>query len=291
MPKKNAAKPPTFEPQSPVDALSGHVGEVTGTSVFSPTSNKALAPEAAPPTGLLGLDRRLTDAVRQFTLRTPVFRYVVTAISLSADELVNFPLPLLLGLVWIFVFGPADPTADLAGRKLIRLFSDFGAVCFMEQMLKFVFRRPRPFQPKTKPMYAMPAEWYSFPSGHSMRAVYIAFHLSTPEISPLPHLGVATPPFAWLLAWALSVLVARVALGKHFVGDVLTGGVLGAVVATQSPIPTGDPSVWWRLLWSCIFSAEILSCALLPSMRKLIPAWWGMGLINVGHWATLSLSA
>lgn len=85
--------------------------------------------------------------------------------------------------------------------------------------IKFVVRRQRPA-----------GEWgaiyratdpHSFPSGHATRAVLLAV------------LGLGLGP-SWfgllLLAWAPLVILARVAMGVHYLSDVLAGGVLGVVM-------------------------------------------------------------
>ena len=86
--------------------------------------------------------------------------------------------------------------------------------------IKFVVRRKRP-----------EGEWggiyrntdpHSFPSGHAARALLIAIIAS------------AFVP-AWLVillwVWAPLVLLARVAMGVHYVSDVIAGAALGMIVA------------------------------------------------------------
>ena len=86
--------------------------------------------------------------------------------------------------------------------------------------IKFLVRRQRP-----------EGEWggiyrntdpHSFPSGHAARAFFIAA------------LAIGLGP-AWLAAllcvWAPLVSLARVAMGVHYVSDVLAGAVLGVVAA------------------------------------------------------------
>ena len=63
---------------------------------------------------------------------------------------------------------------------------------------------------------------HSFPSGHAARAFLIAV-LAT-GLGPLWLAGLV-----WI--WAPLVSLARVAMGVHYVSDVLAGGVLGILVA------------------------------------------------------------
>lgn len=86
--------------------------------------------------------------------------------------------------------------------------------------IKFLVRRERPA-----------GEWggiyrntdpHSFPSGHAARAFLIAAIAS-----------VLAPPWlaAVLWVWAPLVSLARVAMGVHYVSDVVAGAVLGVIVA------------------------------------------------------------
>lgn len=92
---------------------------------------------------------------------------------------------------------------------------------------KFTIRRQRP-----------PGEWgeiyrsvdpHSFPSGHASRAVMLAV-LST----------IIFPPWIaiLLLIWALLVALARVAMGVHYLSDVIAGGLLGAALGAILGIAT-----------------------------------------------------
>jgi membrane-associated phospholipid phosphatase len=86
--------------------------------------------------------------------------------------------------------------------------------------IKFIVRRRRP-----------EGEWggiyrntdpHSFPSGHAARAFLIAVIGSA--LGP-PWLGIVL----WI--WAPLVALARVAMGVHYLSDVVAGAILGIVVA------------------------------------------------------------
>ena len=86
-------------------------------------------------------------------------------------------------------------------------------------IVKFTVRRKRPegewgkFYRRTDP--------HSFPSGHAVRAVMLAVVML--GIGPL-WLGVL------LLVWSPLVGLARVAMGVHYLSDVLAGMLLGGVI-------------------------------------------------------------
>lgn len=82
--------------------------------------------------------------------------------------------------------------------------------------LKFTIRRRRP-EGNWGAIYRR-TDPHSFPSGHAARAVLIAVLVAgwgPQSIAPA------------ILLWAPMVLVARVAMGVHFLSDVLAGAVLG----------------------------------------------------------------
>jgi undecaprenyl-diphosphatase len=87
--------------------------------------------------------------------------------------------------------------------------------------LKLLFRRRRP-EGRWGGIYRN-TDPHSFPSGHAARAVLMAVLIT------------AWGP-GWLapiaLIWAPLVALARVAMGVHYLSDVVVGGLLGLAVAT-----------------------------------------------------------
>lgn len=86
--------------------------------------------------------------------------------------------------------------------------------------LKFTIRRKRPagdwgaIYRNTDP--------HSFPSGHAARAFLIAF------LGGLLGPGWLVP---WLVVWAPLVALARVAMGVHYLSDVVAGAIIGMLAA------------------------------------------------------------
>jgi undecaprenyl-diphosphatase len=85
--------------------------------------------------------------------------------------------------------------------------------------LKFTIRRRRP-EGEWGAIYRS-TDPHSFPSGHAARAFLIAT------------IGLGFGPF-WLgfllLIWALLVSISRVAMGVHYLSDVVAGSILGIIV-------------------------------------------------------------
>jgi undecaprenyl-diphosphatase len=117
-----------------------------------------------------------------------------------------------LGLVWVVGNSFWKERALLYGASLL-------ITAGLVLGIKFSIRRQRPegdwgaVYRKTDP--------HSFPSGHAVRAVLLAV------------LALGTGP-VWLgvllAIWAPLVILARVAMGVHYLSDVLAGALFGALV-------------------------------------------------------------
>lgn len=68
----------------------------------------------------------------------------------------------------------------------------------------------------------LPPDEFSFPSGHTMTA----FAVTVPVALHFPEAG------AVLYGCAFSIAMSRVALGMHFLSDVVAGGTLGWILGT-----------------------------------------------------------
>ncbi|MEV0198780.1 phosphatase PAP2 family protein [Nonomuraea sp. NPDC050691] len=95
--------------------------------------------------------------------------------------------------------------------------------------LKIVVARARPHLPD--PVALAPGD--SFPSGH---AVNVTLGAGVIVLLLLPHLTRWGKVVAWAVAWflVLSVGYTRIALGVHWVSDVVAGIVLGAAVVAAT---------------------------------------------------------
>jgi undecaprenyl-diphosphatase len=91
-------------------------------------------------------------------------------------------------------------------------------------LLKRRFRRARPSDGVTNPLFHLACDRSSFPSGHATNA----FALGTMLALAFPPLG----PTAGLLA--ASIALSRVVLGRHFLSDVLVGALLGSLIGAVS---------------------------------------------------------
>ncbi|OQV15327.1 hypothetical protein BV898_10553 [Hypsibius exemplaris] len=89
--------------------------------------------------------------------------------------------------------------------------------------VKAIVRRSRPDY-ATQVKHTFSADRFSFPSGHSSRAVMMAV-LFCARWTVDYNLQLA------FMGWAAAVCVSRAILGRHYVSDVVAGAVLGAFLA------------------------------------------------------------
>jgi undecaprenyl-diphosphatase len=157
---------------------------------------------------LLELDSRLSQQM-QLASKPGKLRTLAALFAHSGD---SWFWLLGLGIVWLVTEGMWH---DLAGVMIIALL----VTAVLVLAIKFTVRRQRPegewgaIYRKTDP--------HSFPSGHAARA------------SLLTVLALTMGP-AWfgllLLLWLPLVALARVAMGVHYLSDVLAGALIGAGV-------------------------------------------------------------
>ena len=86
--------------------------------------------------------------------------------------------------------------------------------------IKFLVRRKRP-EGEWGSIYRN-TDPHSFPSGHAARAFLIA-------VVAIPLAPAWLASLLWI--WAPLVAIARVAMGVHYISDIVAGAILGVVVA------------------------------------------------------------
>ncbi len=157
---------------------------------------------------LSSIDERLSIRLR-VAERPGVLRSLAIVLAHSGD---SWFWLLGLGLVWWL--GP-DFWRERARALLVGILLTAALV----MVIKFTVRRRRP-EGEWGKIYRN-TDPHSFPSGHAARAVMLAV------------LAIGLGP-AWLAvllcAWAPLVVLARVAMGLHYLSDVLAGALFGLVM-------------------------------------------------------------
>jgi len=157
---------------------------------------------------LLELDIHLTNRLRIAEQPGPL-RSLASILAHSGDSWFW-----LLGLLLIWVFGPG-PWKVIAQSLVFALLLTAALV----MAIKFSIRRRRP-EGNWGSIYRN-TDPHSFPSGHAVRVVLLAII----SVAFLPIWGTIL-----LAIWAPLVSLARVAMGVHYLSDVLAGMVLGAAL-------------------------------------------------------------
>lgn len=106
----------------------------------------------------------------------------------------------------------------------------FIAVNVLSLTMKLLVAEPRPPGDPIYPVTLGSLDTYSFPSGHTARASFLAHLLASERRSLAPY----------LYAYAVAIGVTRLVLSVHWFSDVLCGFVLGILIAelvrTPSPL-------------------------------------------------------
>jgi undecaprenyl-diphosphatase len=156
---------------------------------------------------LLALDARLSTRMRVAERPGPL-RTFAAILAHSGDSWFW-----AAGLVLLWWLG------DLFWRQwALTLLLSIGALAVIVLAIKFTIRRRRP-EGEWGAIYRS-SDPHSFPSGHAARALLIA----------VLALGMGPVWLAVLLClWAPVVSLARVAMGVHYLSDVIAGALLGAI--------------------------------------------------------------
>lgn len=157
---------------------------------------------------VLAWDRRLTARLR-IAERPGLLRRLAALFAHSGDSWFWGA-----GLALLWAFGPG-PWRWRAGVLLVSIL----VTAVLVLLIKFTVRRRRP-EGEWGSVYRN-TDPHSFPSGHAVRAVMLA----------VAAWGIAPWPFALALTlWAPLVVLARVAMGVHYLSDVVAGAGLGAAI-------------------------------------------------------------
>jgi undecaprenyl-diphosphatase len=158
---------------------------------------------------LLAVDNRWTDALRLHSAQTGL-RAVAAVLAHSGDSW-------FWGAGLVLVIWRGTPGQRTWALHLLLAIAGLAAVVLA---IKFTFRRRRP-EGEWGSIYRM-TDPHSFPSGHAARAFLIAALVSAWGPSWLAPI---------VLVWAPLVALARVAMGLHYLSDIVGGAVLGLAAA------------------------------------------------------------
>jgi undecaprenyl-diphosphatase len=165
----------------------------------------------APP-GRDGFDRRLYRVLNDLPHTKVSDRYVSTLSDLGEG------IGWVAGGIALAILG--GPKGRRAGAATA--LASVGATYVVQQHVKPIFRRVRPFVNREARVVGVRPDDHSFPSGHTASsfaaATALAFYY--PKAAPLAY------------AVATAVGMSRVHLGVHFPSDAAVGGVIGIGIGT-----------------------------------------------------------
>ncbi len=128
-------------------------------------------------------------------------------------------------LIW-FVLGFAYATAWYregvdSGPEQIGFLTRMIVVAWLLTLgIEYLVRRPRPFERGQKPIIDMLLKTPSFPSGHATISFAIASAMSFIDATLFP----------WYRLLAIVISLSRVAVGVHYLTDVLAGAFVGSLL-------------------------------------------------------------
>ena len=165
-------------------------------------------------------DALILSQVFQRVRHRKIMMQLVSGLSRSGDGLLYIVIPI---------------TAWLMGAANAPLFCVALTVAFaMERSLYYLLKnslkrkRPAEVVPNFNALI-VPADRFSFPSGHTSAAFCFATTTS------LCFWGLD----AFLYGWAAAIGISRVLLGAHFPGDIAAGAVMGIAIAKLSAACVG----------------------------------------------------
>jgi undecaprenyl-diphosphatase len=157
---------------------------------------------------LLELDARLSDRLR--VAEKPGFLRNLAAFFAHSGDSWFWAAAIII--LWFF------SNSAWKQWEVVEFFGMLG-LAGVVQAIKLLVRRERP-QGKWGGIYRS-TDPHSFPSGHAARAFLIAV------------VGTAlAPPWLAIVLWVWAPLVslARVAMGVHYLSDIVAGGILGSII-------------------------------------------------------------
>jgi undecaprenyl-diphosphatase len=165
----------------------------------------------APP-ARAGIDRRLFSLINGLPHSTTSDRYVSVLSDLGEG------LGWVAGGIALAMLG--GPKGRRAGMAMA--LASLAATYVVQQRVKPLFRRVRPFVNREARVVGIRPPDHSFPSGHTASSFAAATALAFfyPKVAPVAY------------TLATGVAVSRVHLGVHFPSDAAVGGVIGIGIGT-----------------------------------------------------------
>lgn len=158
------------------------------------------------------LDQRLSRQIFKTTKKSWVLRHLAV---FCADDLIW----LLVGMMLVSVLSArADSTA-----MLLIFIGTLGISWLVTAGVSRFVNKPRPYESqKYQPIIRPFIETSTFPSSHATFAFALTTFACVMDFSSL---------FTWFLIVAFAIALGRVAVGVHYLSDVICGALIGTVIS------------------------------------------------------------
>jgi membrane-associated phospholipid phosphatase len=157
------------------------------------------------------IDSQLSAAIAKATGRS---RLATLIAAIGASHMIWFALGAAYATTWY------APGADPGAGRTYQLIVFLATAWVLTLILEFLFRRRRPFELGPKPLIEMLLKTPSFPSGHATISFALASAMYFADAALFP----------WYLAAAIYISFSRVAVGVHYLSDVIAGAIVGTLV-------------------------------------------------------------
>jgi undecaprenyl-diphosphatase len=156
-------------------------------------------------------DKKISEAFVRTTGRS---RLLIVLSSIGASHIIWLVLGMAYATSWYHAGADTGPE-HVRALTIFLVFAWLFTLVF-----EYVFRRRRPFEHGPKPLIDMLLKTPSFPSGHATISFTIASAMYFIDATLFP----------WYMAAAVFVSFSRVAVGVHYLSDVVAGAVVGTLV-------------------------------------------------------------
>ncbi|KAA8493791.1 Phospholipid phosphatase 6 [Porphyridium purpureum] len=185
---------------------------------------------------IVTLDEQFSESFYQWYAQTGLSTAPLIALEFSGHG-----VPWLVFSLGTFLF--KEDLSDAQRSTVAHLFVGLVTDLILIAVVKLIVRRKRPVHDSGKQLGSVEViDKFSFPSGHCTRLMFVASF----ALGSYLKLRVGTPMTCVALTiLANLVAVSRIALGRHYIGDVIAGTVLGVlnsalVFAIWQPIEKVD---------------------------------------------------
>ncbi len=157
------------------------------------------------------LDKKISEVFVNATRRSRLLTFFA---SIGASHVIWLVLGMAYATSWY------HSGADTGPEKVRALTVFLVLAWLLTLILEYLFRRHRPFEHGPKPLIEMLLKTPSFPSGHATISFAIASAMYFVDATL----------FSWYVAAAVFISLSRVAVGVHYLSDVIAGAVVGTLV-------------------------------------------------------------